>query len=87
MDGVASGALATKTNFRISLGGFMTVAEVVQKLSKMDQSLPVVVFGYEDGFDDVSELTVVKLEENLIVKTTRGIITKFRVVMAHRQFG
>ena len=50
----------------------MNVAELVQKLIKMEQTLPVVVFGYEDGFDDVTELTVVKLEENLNSKDYEG---------------
>ncbi len=50
----------------------MTVAELIDKLSKMDQTLPVVVFGYEDGFDDVTALTVVKFEENLNSKDHEG---------------
>jgi hypothetical protein len=72
VDGVASRALATKTNFRISSGAFMNVAELVHKLCKMDQTLPVVAFSYEDGFDDVTELIVVKLEENLNSKDYEG---------------
>ena len=48
------------------------IFRLIDKLSKMDQTLPVVVFGYEDGFDDVTALTVVKLEENLNSKDYEG---------------
>ena len=43
----------------------MTIEELIDKLSKLDKSLPVVVCGYEGGFDDVIGLNVVNLDMNI----------------------
>ena len=45
--------------------GNMTIEELINRLSKLDKSLPVVVCGYEGGFDDVIDLNVVNLDMNI----------------------
>ncbi len=42
----------------------MTIAELIQKLSLCDPSLPVVVKGYEGGYNDVSIIEEVTLQLN-----------------------
>ena len=40
----------------------MTVRELIQKLQAMPQDAKVVVRGYEDGVDDISEINLCKLK-------------------------
>ena len=38
-----------------------TVAELIEELKKHPQDLPVLVSGYEDGFENIMPLTIIKL--------------------------
>jgi len=45
----------------------MTIAELIQTLSQYDPDLPVVVKGYEGGFNDVSVTQEITLECNISI--------------------
>ena len=42
----------------------MTVNDLILKLSEMPKDIPVVVRGYEGGYDDVNSIKVLKVELN-----------------------
>ena len=42
----------------------MKIKELIEILSKQDPNLNVVINGYEDGFDDISTLEVIKIKRN-----------------------
>ena len=42
----------------------MTVSELIQHLQTMPQDAMVVAEGYEDGFDSIKKVSVIKVKEN-----------------------
>lgn len=42
----------------------MSIAELIQKLSQYDPNLPIVIKGYEGGYNDVSIIEEVNLQLN-----------------------
>ena len=42
----------------------MIISELIAKLKELPQDLPVVVRGYEGGFDDVNDVKTLELELN-----------------------
>ena len=42
----------------------MTVAELIEKLSQYDPDLPVVIKGYEGGYNDLSIIEEIRLQLN-----------------------
>lgn len=42
----------------------MNVAQLIQALQKLDQQLPVVVRGYEDGVNDVQKICPIRIERD-----------------------
>ena len=42
----------------------MTVSELTEKLNGLPKEMPIVVRGYEGGYDDVNDIKVLKLELN-----------------------
>jgi len=43
----------------------MKIKELIDFLKKQDQELNVVVNGYEDGFDDITALEIIKIKKNV----------------------
>ena len=50
----------------------MTIAELIQTLSQYDPNLPVVVKGYEGGFNDISIIEKITLEPNVNIEYWYG---------------
>ncbi|MGV8139232.1 MAG: hypothetical protein AB2L20_28905 [Mangrovibacterium sp.] len=43
----------------------MTVAELIQQLQTLPSEIRVVVSGYEDGYNDLLQLKIVKIKPNV----------------------
>ena len=50
----------------------MTIAELIEALSQYDPSLPVVVQGYEGGYNDISILETLDIQFNVNKKDYYG---------------
>ena len=50
----------------------MTIAELIQKLSEYDPNLPVVIKGYEGGYNDLTITEEICLELNVNTKNWYG---------------
>ena len=50
----------------------MIISELIAKLKELPQDLPVVVRGYEGGFDDVNDVRTLKLELNPSARNPRS---------------
>lgn len=46
----------------------MTVADLIELLSALDQNMPVVVRGYEDGYHDVGGVTPIDVVRDVNTK-------------------
>jgi hypothetical protein len=42
----------------------MTVQELIQQLQNFPQDVLVVTEGYEDGFDTIKKISIIRVEEN-----------------------
>jgi hypothetical protein len=60
----------------------MTIAELIQTLSQYDPHLPVVVKGYEGGFNDVSIIEEITLESNVNTEYWYGAHEEIQVSQA-----
>lgn len=56
----------------------MTIAELIQKLSQYDPNLPIVVKGYEGGYNDVSIIEELNLQLNVNTENWYGAHEEIR---------